>query len=200
MKGNLQQIPLSNATVLCSHSQPSQDWPSHHCASEKQPTKANHLSVASFEYEIFSLFMYHSVHDETSNLLTWAGWESTLNMILLRSVFWDTFYHLCCQHCVELSMFNHSVSKSQCRKLLNDAAGISISSSREIFLARDCPETKYSFLIFFAYNFLTTPTFGICHMWSRESEDTPHLMFVHVCMLVFIINDGFSLLRLGHKY
>jgi len=28
MKGNLQQTPLFNTTELCSHSQPSQDWPS----------------------------------------------------------------------------------------------------------------------------------------------------------------------------
>jgi len=42
--------------------------------------------------------------------------------------------------CRIVSMFNRSVSKSQCRKLLNDAAGISICSLREIFLARDCPD------------------------------------------------------------
>jgi len=60
MKGNLQQTPLFNTTEVCSHSQPSQDWPSHqtahtdrHCASEKQPTKADHSSVACFEYEIY---------------------------------------------------------------------------------------------------------------------------------------------------
>jgi len=41
-----------------------------HCASEKQPAKAYHLSVACFESS--SLLMYHSVHDEKSNLLTWA--------------------------------------------------------------------------------------------------------------------------------
>jgi len=58
MKGNSQQTPLFNTTELCSHSQPSQDWPSfqttradHHCASEKQTAKADHSSVACFEYE-----------------------------------------------------------------------------------------------------------------------------------------------------
>jgi len=30
MKWNLQQTPLSNTTELCSHSQPSQDWPRLH--------------------------------------------------------------------------------------------------------------------------------------------------------------------------
>jgi len=60
MKGNIQQIPLFNTTELCSHSQPSQDWPfghqtvrtDYHCASEKQPEKADHFSVACFEHEI----------------------------------------------------------------------------------------------------------------------------------------------------
>jgi len=40
-----------------------------HRASEKQPAKADHSSVACFEYEI-SLIMYHSVYDEKLNLLT----------------------------------------------------------------------------------------------------------------------------------
>jgi len=39
-----------------------------HCASEKQPAKVDHSSVACFEYEI-NLFMYHSAHDEKLNLL-----------------------------------------------------------------------------------------------------------------------------------
>jgi len=64
MKGNSQQTPLFNTTELCSHSQPSQHWPSfpfghqstctdRHCASEKQPAKADHSSIACFEYETY---------------------------------------------------------------------------------------------------------------------------------------------------
>ena len=37
-------------------------------------------------------------------------------------------------------LFNCLVTKSQCRKLLDDAAEILISFSREIFLARDCSD------------------------------------------------------------
>ena len=68
---NLQQTPLFSTTELCSHSQPSQDWPSfhvdtmqvahtdHHCASENShAANADHLSV------VCSLFMYDSVHGE----------------------------------------------------------------------------------------------------------------------------------------
>ena len=40
-----------------------------HCALEKQPAKADHLSRAYFEYEIF---MYHSVHGEKFDMLIWA--------------------------------------------------------------------------------------------------------------------------------
>jgi len=40
-----------------------------HCALEKQPAKADHLSIAYFEYEIV---MYHSVHGENFDMLTWV--------------------------------------------------------------------------------------------------------------------------------
>ena len=64
MKGNLQQTSLFNTTELCSHSKPSQDWPSLHLDAgplvqistvllEKQTVKADHSKVAYFEYEIY---------------------------------------------------------------------------------------------------------------------------------------------------
>jgi len=83
MKVNLQQTPLLNTTELCSHSQPSQDWPRlyldtrlliqiatelHKSSQQKQTTKVNLVLNVKF----ISLFMYHSVHDEKLNLLTWA--------------------------------------------------------------------------------------------------------------------------------
>ena len=40
-----------------------------HCAPEKQPAKADQLSVAYFEYE---MVMYHFVHGEKFDMLTWA--------------------------------------------------------------------------------------------------------------------------------
>ena len=46
--------------------------------------------------------------------------------------------------CRVVNMFNHSVMKSQCRRLLDDAAGISISSSQQIFLARNCSDWTHN--------------------------------------------------------
>jgi len=43
-----------------------------HCASEKQPAKADHISVAVLNLKFNSLFMYHSVYGEKLNLLTWV--------------------------------------------------------------------------------------------------------------------------------
>ena len=62
MKGNSQQTPLFNTTELCSHSQPSQDWPTSIWTpdrSYKSPlcfrkaADLEHSSVACFEYEIY---------------------------------------------------------------------------------------------------------------------------------------------------
>ena len=43
------------------------------------------------------------------------------------------------------------------------------------------------------------PTFDTRHLWSHESEDTPHLFMYHyfcvVFVLLFIINDGFLSLK-----
>jgi len=39
-----------------------------------------------------------------------------------------------------INLFDQLIPKSRCRKLLEEAAGIAISASRKIFLARDCPE------------------------------------------------------------
>jgi len=59
------------ADTFIQHHRASQPWPSlpldtrlliH--SSEKQPAKADHLSVACFEYEFSSLFIYHSVYGE----------------------------------------------------------------------------------------------------------------------------------------
>ena len=38
----------------------------------------------------------------------------------------------------KFNFFNQSVSKSLCRKLLDEAAGFSISASQRIFLSRTC--------------------------------------------------------------
>ena len=57
MKGNLQHS--IDTTELCStHNHPKTGqasiWtPDRHCASEKQPVKAGHSSVACFEHEIY---------------------------------------------------------------------------------------------------------------------------------------------------
>ena len=39
-----------------------------------------------------------------------------------------------------MNFFDQLISKSQCRKLLDEVVGIAISTSKKIFLARDCPE------------------------------------------------------------
>ena len=60
MKGNSQQTRLFNTTELCNHPNTSQAFIGHqttrtdrHCASEKQPAKADHSSVVCFECEIY---------------------------------------------------------------------------------------------------------------------------------------------------
>ena len=56
MKGNLQQTTPQSCTATHSHPKPpfvhQTAHTDHHCASEKQPAKADHLSVACFQYEI----------------------------------------------------------------------------------------------------------------------------------------------------
>ena len=63
MKGNSQQTPSISTPQSCAatHSHPKTEPPfghqtactDRHCASEKQPAKANHSSVACFEHEIY---------------------------------------------------------------------------------------------------------------------------------------------------
>ena len=43
-----------------------------------------------------------------------------------------------------VTFFQQSISRSQCRKILDEAAGLSISASRRIFLARNCLEWTYN--------------------------------------------------------
>ena len=83
MKGDVQQTSLFNTTELFSHSQPSQDWPSLHLDTRRLTQIATVLQKSSqqkqttqvwlvLNMKFSSSFMYHSVHDEKSNLLTWV--------------------------------------------------------------------------------------------------------------------------------
>jgi len=62
-----------------------------------QPEKADHLSVACFEFEIYKFIMYHSVYDEKLNLLTWAIAPRIIKMFanLLISLVAKLFSLLC---------------------------------------------------------------------------------------------------------
>ena len=43
-----------------------------------------------------------------------------------------------------MNFVQQPISKSQCRKIFDEAAGLSISASRRIFLARNCPEWTHN--------------------------------------------------------
>jgi len=47
-----------------------------------------------------------------------------------KKLWWQLAFHVVC----------HAQQKSRSRNFLVDTAGISISASKEIFLARDCPD------------------------------------------------------------
>ena len=86
-----------------------------------------------------------------------------------------------------------AISQSQCRKLLDEAAGLSITSSRRIFLARNCVVISRNiglfvylllffvclFICFCVFSLLATPTLWLFMLWSHEPEDTPHFQLLY---------------------
>jgi len=75
-------------------------------------------------------------------------------------------------------IYENSISKSHSRKILDQAASASITSSRQIFLAKDGLLSVDSLLynIFLYLLFLAIPTHEVySYLWLYESEYTPHL-------------------------
>jgi len=90
-----------------------------------------------------------------------------------------------------------SVSKSSCRSILDLAAFISISSSRRIFLVKDCPEWSLGcwqlYIYFFYFCTLPHPLTGL-NLISGSVRPRTHPNLIYCIVHFSIINtDGFSL-------